>query len=220
MAQTAEFLGWLDEDARDTVLVGVQRLSYPAGTVIERRGEPASVWAVEDGYARLFVSVPDGRQTTVAYARTSEMFGWAATVPGTALADVHILVDSTLLRLDRGHLERLVETDVAVSWALTRNLSAYFEGAIRLLAVRSLGSMRERLAYDLLERACANQLRTGKLLTEATHEDLAHSIGSAREVVTRTLGDLRRAGIVATAPGVVRVTDVDRLASIVRGFMT
>ncbi|MEA2627981.1 MAG: Crp-like helix-turn-helix domain, partial [Chloroflexota bacterium] len=53
----------------------------------------------------------------------------------------------------------------------------------------------------------------------ATHEDLAYSIGSSREVVSRTLKGLRLAGIVETAPGRTRVLNPVRLAAIARAFV-
>jgi len=53
----------------------------------------------------------------------------------------------------------------------------------------------------------------------ATHADLADSIGSSREVVSRTVRDLRAVGIVETTPGMVRVIEPVRLSAIVRGFV-
>jgi CRP-like cAMP-binding protein len=82
-----------------------------------------------------------------------------------------------------------------------------------------LGNIRERLAYDLLDRACRSQLGVGRLEVPATHADLADSIGSSREVVSRALRDLRAARIVETAPGMVRVIDPLHLAAIVRAFV-
>lgn len=97
-------------------------------------------------------------------------------------------------------------------------LAAYVRSAARLIAVRSLGNIRERLAYDLLERACRSQLAVGRLDVKATQSDLADSIGSAREVISRALGTLRAEGIVETAPGTIRVILPMRLADIVRAF--
>jgi CRP-like cAMP-binding protein len=88
-----------------------------------------------------------------------------------------------------------------------------------MIAVRSLGHIPERLAFDLLARACRSQLATGKLEAHATHNDLAGSIATSREVVSRGLRDLRSAGIVETASGLTRVPDPDRLAEIVRTFV-
>jgi len=85
--------------------------------------------------------------------------------------------------------------------------------------VGSLGSIPERLAFDLLERASRSQLSLGRLEAKGTNQDLADSIGSSREVVSRALKGLRAAGIIETAPGMTRVLDPIRLADIVRTYV-
>jgi DNA-binding transcriptional regulator LsrR (DeoR family) len=59
----------------------------------------------------------------------------------------------------------------------------------------------------------------GRLEVQATQADLADSIGSSREVISRALTSLRANGIVETAPGVVRILAPTFLASIVSAFV-
>ena len=75
------------------------------------------------------------------------------------------------------------------------------------------------MAYDLLDRACQSQLLVGRLDIEATRVDVADSVGISREAVSRSLRDLRSAGIIETVPGTVRVLDSLRLSKIVRDFV-
>jgi DNA-binding IscR family transcriptional regulator len=82
-----------------------------------------------------------------------------------------------------------------------------------------LGNIRERVAFDLLERAFQSQVAVGRLEALVTHADLAASIGSSREVVSRTLSNLRTERIIETAPGLIRVLDPIRLEAIVRAFV-
>ncbi|HLZ94795.1 MAG TPA: helix-turn-helix domain-containing protein [Candidatus Dormibacteraeota bacterium] len=49
---------------------------------------------------------------------------------------------------------------------------------------------------------------------------MAASIGSAREVVTRTVGELRRAGIIQGRAGELRVVDPVRMMPIIRVVTT
>jgi CRP/FNR family transcriptional regulator len=131
---------------------------------------------------------------------------------------VQVVVKSTLTSLDVPMARKLVATENQVTAAVAAHLAALVRNAFRLIAVRSLGDIRQRLAYDLLDRACRSQLEVGRLEARATQADLADSIGSAREVVGRTLSGLRADGIIETAPGLVRVIDPMRLAGIVRAF--
>jgi CRP-like cAMP-binding protein len=90
----------------------------------------------------------------------------------------------------------------------------------QVITVRSPGSIRQRLVFDLLDHACETRLREGELVTRVTHEELAASIGSARKVVTRTVAELRRAGIIQGRAGELRVIDPVRMMAIIRGVVT
>jgi CRP/FNR family transcriptional regulator len=135
------------------------------------------------------------------------------------LVFVQVVVDSTLTILDVPTVRSVVAQEIEVVTAIATYLAARVRYDLRLIAVRSLGNVSERLAFDLLERACRAQLAGGRLTARATHADLAASIGSSREVVSRTLKELRSDRIVETAPGMVRVLDPMRLAQIVRTFV-
>jgi CRP-like cAMP-binding protein len=130
-----------------------------------------------------------------------------------------MVVESTLIALDLDLVRRLVLDELDVALAVATHLAVVVRHAFRLIAVRSLGNIPERTAFDLLERACRSQLAIGRLEIRATHADLADSIGSSREVVSRALRRLRSLGILETSPGSVRVADPVRLADIVRAFV-
>jgi CRP/FNR family cyclic AMP-dependent transcriptional regulator len=59
--------------------------------------------------------------------------------------------------------------------------------------------VRQRVAAHLLDLASAQQHPSGRLVARVSQQELANAAGSVREVVARTLRDLRVAGIVATA---------------------
>jgi CRP-like cAMP-binding protein len=131
-----------------------------------------------------------------------------------------IVTDSMITDLDVKTLHHVATTQIQVMTAVAKQLAALVRNAYRLVALRSLGNIRQRLAYDLLERACQSQLAIGRLEATVTQADLAASIGSSREVVSRAMKGLRASGIIKTAPGVVRVVDPARLADTVRAFLS
>jgi CRP-like cAMP-binding protein len=132
---------------------------------------------------------------------------------------MQVLTESELTILDIARMRRLAAEEIEVSAAISTHLAMRVRDAYRLIAVRSLGNIRERVAYDLLDRAAQSQLVVGRLEVRATQADLADSIGSSREVMSRALRDLREEGIVETAPGVIRVVNPADLAAIVRAFV-
>ena len=149
--------------------------------------------------------------------------GLPPTTPGVTVnrlcaSGLQAVVDSALIVLDIDTVGRVAAAEIEVVAAIATMLAARVRYDLRLIAVRTLGSLPERLALDLLERASRSQLAIGRLEVRATQEALAASIGSSREVVSRALKTLRDARIVETTPGMTRLLDPIRLAEIVRTF--
>jgi CRP-like cAMP-binding protein len=216
--EDVDFLSLLGDSNRRRILERSTRVDYRAGTIAFRPDGPPTVFVVDHGLARAYSSLPDGRQATVAFVHEKELVGALTIVSRPLRIFVQTVVDSTVTCLDEETVRKLAAVEVEVSRALSVRLAAYVRSAARLIGVRSLGNIRERLAYDLLERACRTQLAVGRLDVKATQSDLADSIGSAREVISRALSALRAEGIVETAPGTIRVILPMRLADIVRAF--
>lgn len=219
-ADEVDFLSLLSEANRRRVLEGSTRADYPAGAIAYDPESPPSAFLLDRGLARAYVTVPDGRQATCTFFHSQELIGATTIVSHPPRILVQVVVKSTLTHLDFAKVHKLVATENEVTEAVAVHLAALVRTSFRLIAVRSLGDIRQRLAYDLLDRACQSQLLVGRLECRATHAELADSIGSAREVVGRTLSRLREEGIVeTTTPGIVRVIDPLRLAGIVRAFV-
>jgi CRP-like cAMP-binding protein len=216
--EDVDFLSLLGDSNRRRILEGSTRTAYRAGTVAFGPDRPPSVFVIERGLARGYSSLPDGRQATVGFIHERELVGAVTIVSRPLRVFMQVVADSTVTVLDLETVRKLAAGEIEVSAALAVRLAAYVRNAARLIAVRSLGNIRERLAYDLLERACRSQLAVGRLEVKATQTDLADSIGSAREVISRALAALRAEGIVDTAPGTIRVILPMRLAAIVRAF--
>jgi CRP-like cAMP-binding protein len=220
-----DLLSLLSSANQRRVLEGPKLADYPAGTVAFQPGPPGRAFLLEKGLARVYLSVPDGRQATAAFVHPGNLVGARNLVRGISvtkdppLTSVQAVVDSTLRLLDLESVRGLAATDIDVLSAIATHLATRVHYDLRLIAVRSLGTINERLAFDLLDRASRSQLADRRLEARATHEDLAYSIGSSREVVSRTLKGLRLAGIVETAPGRTRVLDPARLAAIARAFV-
>lgn len=216
----AGFLDALSPSDRELVLTGSSRVSYAAGFVAYDRAVAKPFAAVaESGLVRLFVQSEDGRQASISYLHPGDIYAVGDMLP-PGPAHIQALEDSVLLMIDPENLFRLAVINLAIAEVAIRTLGLVVRHLERIITVRSLGSMTERLAFDLLERASDAQIRGGELLCRVTHQQLADSIGSTREVVTRLLGDLRRSGLVVTSPGRVRVVDATRLSEIVRGVLT
>jgi CRP/FNR family transcriptional regulator len=214
-----DFLSLLSAANRRRFLEGSSKGTYAAGTVIFHPDGPFRAFLLEHGLVRGYTTVPDGRQTSVTFFHSDDLVGGTAIVSHPPRILVQVVVKSTLTVLDLERVRSLAASENEVLAAVAAHLSSRIRSAYRLIAVRSLGSILQRLAYDLLDRACRSQLELGRLETRATHAELADSVGSSREVVSRAISALRGDGLIETAPGLVRVLEPVRLAEIVRAFV-
>jgi CRP/FNR family transcriptional regulator len=211
-----DFMSLLAEPERKWILKGSTDAHYPAGS-----GGNVRVWKddfaalIKWGLVRTYVTAASGRQATVHYIHAGELLSSGIVAPPSIRVHVQSVTDIDVTNLDIEQFRNASKTDLHVSNALSTYLTGLEANSIRIIAVRSLGRIVERLAFDLLDRACINQLATGTLVVHATQQQLADSIGSAREVVARSLRHLRTQGIVVTAQHFVRVLDVMRLEDIV-----
>jgi CRP/FNR family transcriptional regulator len=214
-----DFLSLLSAANRRRFLEGSSKGTYAAGTVIFHPDGPFRAFLLERGLVRGYTTVPDGRQTSVTFFHSDDLVGGTAIVSHPPRILVQVVVKSTLTVLDLERVRSLAASENEVLAAVAAHLSSRIRSAYRLIAVRSLGTILQRLAYDLLDRACRSQLELGRLEARATHAELADSVGSSREVVSRAISGLRGDGLIETVPGLVRVLEPIRLAEIVRAFV-
>lgn len=214
-----DFLSLLGPINRGRFLAGSTRSTHPAGTIFARPDGPPIALLLACGLARAYWSLANGKQATVAIVRSDELVG-ATTLTGLDPSSyIQLLTESTVISLDLETVRELAATELEVATAVSKAMAMRLRDAAQLVAVCSLGNIRQRVAYDLLNRASQSEFFVGRLNVRTTHEELADSVGSSREVVSRALRSLRMEGIVETAPGTVSVVDPARLAAIVRPFV-
>ena len=205
------FLGRLPREMVDPLVEGQLRMDVPADTTIYREGEASRAFLVVSGLFRLFLVSGDGRQVTVRYGRPSDVLGTALVVGGPMDVQAQTLAPSTILGIDVGRLEEAARRDAAVAYAVSEELSRRLDETLQLLAIQAFGSVKQRVASQLLELATTKDRPDGRLSAQLSQEELADAVGSVREVVARALRDLRAAGIVATSTDEVVILDATRL---------
>ncbi len=215
-----DFLSLLRGSNRRRLVAGAKRTAYRAGSMVHHAGGPQSAAIVEIGLVRIFCDDPEGRQATVAFMSSGELIG-GTTLMGEqwAGASVQAVVDTTLLMLDVEAARRAAAMEIDVCAAVAIHLAAQVKNLSRTVAVRSLGNVPQRLAFDILERACRRQLETRRLEALITHAELADSIGSSREVVSRVLSGYRAAGAVRTSPRRIQVLKPPILVHALRAYL-
>lgn len=210
-----EFLSLVSEEKRGLLLTGSQPVRFAAASIPYRSDQADYAVIIQQGLVRIYIAPATGRQATVHYVHPGELLTWGIIWHPAIGVNVQAVTDTEATRLDVDHLRKLSNADPQVSLAFLTYVIGLEANAVRIIAVRTLGDITARLAFDLLDRACTRQVDSGHLEMRVTQQDLADSIGSVREVVARAMRRLRTDGILESSRSSIRVLDVRRLEDIV-----
>jgi CRP/FNR family transcriptional regulator len=204
------FLGALPRATLERLLVDAIRLDVPAGAVTYRDWEAPRAALVLSGLLRVYLASGDGRQTTVRYARASDVLGVPVAVGGPVGVSVQALTPSSVLMLNVATLQRLGHTDAAFAWAVAEEVTRRLYAVLETFAGDAFGSVRQRIARHLLDLA-AEQQRDTRLVARLSQQELADATGTVREVAARVLRQMRDQGLVETTRHGIEVLDPSAL---------
>ena len=187
--------------------------SVAKGKTIFSEGEPATgLWVILGGRVRLVRISPRGREqalhvesagATLAEVPLFDGGGYVATALAETQARLLFMPRRVLLDLCR----RRPEVALDVISVLARRVRT-FAAVIEDLALRNVTA---RLARLLLSEA----RQDGNVVAlSGTREEIALRLGTARELVSRSLSQLRAAGFVVVRGRRVWLTDERRLAAL------
>lgn len=190
------FFGGLPTRAQEALLDSAVEVEAEAGQVIYRelyRPTNAMVGLIAQGMFRVFVSSSGGREVTIRHARRAEPVGLPAAVAGGAPMGVQAILGGRIIRLQAATLAALARRDAAVGWAISQELTrVIFEGNDNL-ADNIFLSVDRRVAKALIEMA---REVGGEQVVCTGQQEIADEIGSVREVVARSIRQLRERGLI------------------------
>jgi CRP/FNR family transcriptional regulator len=139
--------------------------------------------------------------------------GAPTAIGGPVDVSAQALTETAMLMLNVDGVRSLAKTDPALAWALAEEVTRRLYEVLEAFAGNVFGSVRQRVARHLLDLA-ADRQQGAVLIAPVSQQALADAVGTAREVVARTLHDLRRARLVDTARNGVVLVDPDRLSEV------
>lgn len=196
---------------------GAQRVQYPAGGVGLRWDEEPKTAILLSGTARAFLSYPDGNQITTRYLKPGDMAGvFAQRVPRIARG-VQALEPCEMLIVDAARVKQLSLSHPAFGWALIEEMTTVLNGTQRALYVRAFGTVRQRVALTIIDRArlCGGPSAGQRIA--GTQAEMAIAAGTVREVVAGVLHDLKGEGIIDVRRGAVLILEPSRLEAELSG---
>jgi CRP-like cAMP-binding protein len=190
---------------------------YAAGELI---GGPADqVRLVKEGRVRLCTLSRSGQEVTTAVLVPGQLFGLGALLGNDAAPVLAVCLDDCGVCEASAHeflgvLARHPLMMARVVMAMASQICRLEETVGSLV----LESTRVRLARHLLRLAEAGEAdRDGRLLPAETRQEMAGSIMTSRETVSRALAAWTRQGVIATRGRRVLLCDADSLAREVPG---
>ena len=207
---TLKFYSELSNDAKALLRARLVRRTLPRGKRVIEKGLPVSgAYFVLSGQLRVYTFGPGGKEATLYFIRPGE----------TCVLALNSLFNDLLYP---AWVEAAADTVVGiVPGAVYRTLFER-ERSVQDLTVRSLSTAVFRLMAELEEihTTRLDQRLAAFLLTHAssdgvvlgTQQELAHHIGTTREVVARQLGEWVASGLVQTGRGRLRLLKTQALA--------
>jgi CRP/FNR family transcriptional regulator len=205
-AQQSRFYEALSPAVRERLMSDAIRLDIPAGTVAYRDWEMPRLALVIKGLLRVYLQSASGRQTTLRYARAGDVLGAPVAVGGPVGVSVQALTDTSVWILNVATLQSLGQSDAGVAWAVAEEVTRRLFEVIETFAGNAFGSVRQRIARQLLDLA-AEQQRGSGLIARVTQQELADATGTVREVAARVLRQMREQGLVDTTRQGIRILD-------------
>jgi CRP/FNR family cyclic AMP-dependent transcriptional regulator len=196
--------------ALQELIDGAALIVAPAGRQLLGHDRPGQALAVIKGVVRVFTWTTSGHRVTTGYARPGDLVGVNSVLSGSDNHGAEALNDATLAVLSLESLRNLVIRRPELGWALAEHLAEQAVDATRRLVDGTVRPATARVARHLLE--LAEHSSDEGIVVRISHRRLADAVGTAREVVTRALGELRGNGIIETDLRLIRVLDRDALA--------
>jgi CRP-like cAMP-binding protein len=181
-------------------------VNYSAGHLFFRPGQTGRVlFVLEKGSVRTFKTFGD-RKLTIAMLQPPAVFGVMGCFgQGKYLSSAQALEASRVRMISRDSIQALLECSPAVAHKLVDLMGERWVHLLNKMETLALKGLIPRLATLLVEKA-ENDVVNGM-----THKDMADHLGVHRESITATLGELRRAGIVAIERKKIFIVQRERL---------
>lgn len=210
----------LSEPVRQALLSDVQQRRFKADKLIYREGKkPKGVYILRKGKVKIYQTGQTGEKQIMYVYTVGEMFGFRPIVcdenhPVSAVA----LEDCQCDFIPRVTFQKCVARHIELSNALLVSLGHEFSVWVNSISVYTRLPVRARVALGLL--VLQEKFRTKGKGNEVSlsRSEFASYIGTVKEMVVRSVRDLREKKIVETQGSRIRILKPEELKAIVKFY--
>lgn len=192
--------------------------SYPRGAVLFVEGQASrGIYILCAGRAKLSISVAAGKTLILMFAEAGEVLGLASTIcskPYEGKAEVLEPTQANFIARDDFLAFLRMHGEVALKVA--RQLAESYQSAFsEARSIGLSGCASQRLGRFLLDWCEGGNQEKGEAITRLTltHEEIAQSIATSRETVSRLLSAFRRKRLIRLQGSALILTDRAALRS-------
>ena len=184
----------LDHEELDQVAGVVQLRPLEKDTTIFHAGDPAdAVYIIASGKVKIVITSTDGRDFILTVLGAGQVFGEMALLESAPRSAAVITASQVqVLTIHRKDFHRLLGTAPSISRKLLAILSKRLRRANSKMESLAYMDVAGRLARYLLDLARDHGQKLGNgwvVVRRPTHADIAHSIGTSRETVSRMINE-------------------------------
>jgi CRP-like cAMP-binding protein len=189
-----ELFSELNEAELREIAALAQTRSVPTDTTIFHEGDPAdSIFLVVGGRVKVVTTSSDGKEFILSVLGAGQVFGEMGLLEAAPRsASVVSITEVELLIIKREDFDRLLTSSPGISRKLMAILSRRLRRANSKMESLAYMDVAGRLARYLLDMALDHGQRLGNgwvVVRRPTHSDIAHSIGTSRETVSRLINE-------------------------------
>lgn len=209
--KSTSFWPCLSDQEQQSILSIAGFRRYQSGQIISStETDCLGLLFVQSGILRVYLYSDDGREATIARLSSGECCVLSAACLLSSVDFHSQLAAETNLEvivLPSIPFSSLMQKNVYIENFVYRTAVEHFSDVIQAVEEMLFSSLEQRICSFLLDETA--RLRTDTL--QLTQEQLAQSIGSARESVTRSLKQLSGQGLIRIFRGGVQILDRKKL---------
>jgi len=183
--------------------------------IFSREQVGSHLFIVMSGRVKIYITSAVGKTKTFAFLEKGDFFGEMALLEGDVRSASALAVkDSELMILCRKDFRRLLQSKPSIMLKMLRILSERLRGANQEIEALTFQNVLSRVVRVLFQLAGKYGRRRGRCIlirTAVTQQELAELAGTARELVTRVLGKLRRMGCITQEGNLLVLADPEKM---------
>ena len=169
--------------------------SYPANSILINEGDNTdSLYVILEGEVKAYACDETGKEVILNILRAGDYFGELSLVDDEPRsASVMTLTPTKVMIISKANFKQCLAENSSLAFNLIRALTRQVRGLTESVKSLALMDVYGRVAHTLLDLA-KDKNEDGKMVIKPklTHQDIAHIVGSSREMVSRIFKELTK----------------------------